>query len=82
MILEKVRSEGIAHLSYFVGSENEAIVIDPRHDCQVYVDIAQRKGMRIGTILETHRNEDYVISSLELAHFTGAEIYHGPGLDF
>jgi hydroxyacylglutathione hydrolase len=82
MILEKVRSEGIAHLSYFVGSENEAIVIDPRRDCRVYIDIAQREGMRIGTVLETHRNEDYVIGSLELAHFTGAKIYHGPGLTF
>jgi len=82
MILERVRSEGIAHLSYFVGSEDGAIIIDPRRDCQVYIDIAQREGMKIRTIFETHRNEDYVIGSLELAHFTGAKIYHGPGLAF
>ncbi len=82
MILERVRSEGVAQISYFVGYENEAIVIDPRRDCQVYVDIAQREGMKIRNIFETHRNEDYVIGSLELAHFTGAKIYHGPGLDF
>jgi hydroxyacylglutathione hydrolase len=82
MILEKVKSEGLAHISYFVGSDDEAIVIDPRRDCQVYIDIAQREGMKIKNIFETHRNEDYVIGSLELAHFTGARIYHGPGLDF
>jgi hydroxyacylglutathione hydrolase len=82
MILEKVKSEALAQISYFVGSESEAIVIDPRRDCQVYVDIAQREGMRIRNIFETHRNEDYVIGSLELAHLTGAKIYHGPGLDF
>jgi len=82
MILEKFRSEGLAQFSYFVGYGNEAIVIDPRRDCRVYIDIAQREGMKIRNIFETHRNEDYVIGSLELAHFTGAKIYHGPGLAF
>jgi hydroxyacylglutathione hydrolase len=38
--------------------------------------------MKIQHIFETHRNEDYVIGSRELAHFTGAIIYHGPGLNF
>ena len=82
MILETIKSEGLAHLSYFVGSINEAIVIDPRRDCQIYIDTAQREGMTIKNIFETHRNEDYVIGSLELAHFTGAKIYHGAGLAF
>jgi len=82
VILEKVKSEGLAHISYFVGSENEAIVIDPRRDCQAYLDLAQREEMKIQNIFETHRNEDYVIGSVELAHFAGAKIYHGPGLDF
>lgn len=78
MIFEKIKSEVVAHLSYFMGSDNEAIVVDPRRDCQVYVDIAQREGMNIRYIFETHRNEDYVTGSLELAHLTGAKIYHGP----
>jgi hydroxyacylglutathione hydrolase len=38
--------------------------------------------VKIRNIFETHRNEDYVIGSLELAYFTGAKIYHGPGLAF
>ncbi|AGF98280.1 Metallo-beta-lactamase family protein [Methanosarcina mazei Tuc01] len=33
-------------------------------------------------IFETHRNEDYVIGSLELKELTDAEIYHGKGVDF
>jgi hydroxyacylglutathione hydrolase len=82
MILEKVKAEGIAHISYFVGSENEAVVIDPRRDCRVYMDIAQREEMKIRYIIETHRNEDYVIGSLELARFVGAKVYHGSGLAF
>ena len=82
MIFERVKSKVVAHISYFIGSQNEAIVVDPRRDCGVYIDIAQREGMRIRYVFETHRNEDYVIGSRELAHITGAEIYHGPWPDF
>lgn len=82
MIFESIKSEGLAHLSYFIGSGNEAIVIDPRRDCQIYFDIARREDMKIKYIFETHRNEDYVIGSLELKELTDAEIYHGQGVDF
>ncbi|RXA17617.1 MBL fold metallo-hydrolase [Methanosarcina sp. MSH10X1] len=82
MKFERIKSEGLAHLSYFIGSKNEAIVIDPRRDCQVYADLARKEGMSIKHIFETHRNEDYVIGSLELEKLTGAEIYHGRGVDF
>lgn len=80
MIFERIKSEGIAHNSYLIGSENDAAVIDPRRDCQIYIDLAQQKGLKIKYIFETHRNEDYAIGSIELNNFTGAEIYHGPGL--
>lgn len=82
MIFERIKSEGLAHLSYFIGSGDEAIVIDPRRDCQIYFDLARKEGMKIKYIFETHRNEDYVIGSLELKELTGAEIYHGQGVDF
>ena len=76
MIFERIESEGLAHYSYFVGDGNEAVVIDPRRDCDVYVDKVAKAGFRIKYILETHRNEDYVIGSLELASRTDAEIWH------
>lgn len=82
MFLEKVRSEGIAHLSYIIGYGGRAAVVDPRRDCRIYLDIAARHGASISHIFETHRNEDYVIGSAELADLTGAGIYHGTGLDF
>lgn len=82
MIFERIKSEGLAHFSYFVGSDKEAVVIDPRRDCQIYVDLARREEMQVKYIFETHRNEDYVTGSRELTHYTGARIYHGPGLDF
>lgn len=82
MFLEKIKSEGIAHLSYILGDGREAAVIDPRRDWQVYADIAADRGVQITRIFETHRNEDYIIGSQDLARFTGGSIHHGRELDF
>lgn len=82
MFLEKIKAEGLAHLSYIVGDSEAAAVIDPRRDCEIYLEIAHQSGAQITHIFETHRNEDYVIGSVELASITGAEIYHGKKLPF
>ncbi len=76
MLFERIESEGLAHYSYLIGDGKEAVVIDPRRDCGVYVEKASKAGFRIKYILETHRNEDYVIGSVELAARTDAEIWH------
>ncbi len=82
MILRKISSEGISHNSYFIGAGGQAAVIDPRRDVEVYLDLAADSGMQITSIFETHRNEDYVIGSVELAARTGAAILHGHQMDF
>jgi len=82
MLLEKIKSEGIAHLSYILGDGNEAAVIDPRRDCLIYSEMAAKNGMKITRIFETHRNEDYVVGSRDLAARTGAVIHHGTALEF
>jgi hydroxyacylglutathione hydrolase len=82
MFLEKIKSQGISHLSYIVGDKGSAAVIDPRRDCDIYLETARKHGTRITHIFETHRNEDYVIGSTELAALTGAGIYHGEELPF
>ncbi|PJK30148.1 MBL fold metallo-hydrolase [Minwuia thermotolerans] len=78
MIVEKIKTDGLAHLSYFVGSGGDAAVIDPRRDIDVYVRLADAHGMRIRHVLETHRNEDLVSGAPTLARETGARIWHGP----
>jgi hydroxyacylglutathione hydrolase len=80
MLIQTVKSEIVSHLSYIIGSNNEVAVIDPRRDCEIYLEIANNWGAKINYIFETHRNEDYVTGSLELAKITGATIFHGPGL--
>ncbi|MDY6918246.1 MAG: MBL fold metallo-hydrolase [Chloroflexota bacterium] len=82
VIVDRIKSEGIAHNSYLIGSGNYAAVIDPRRDCQVYIDLAQERGLKIRHVFETHRNEDYAVGSIELNHFTAAGIYHGPRNDW
>ena len=82
MIIECIKSEGIAHNSYLVGTGSSAVVIDPRRDCRIYAEAARSHGMKIKYIFETHRNEDYIIGSLPLAALTGAEIFHGPRPDW
>ena len=76
MLFERIESKGLAHYSYIVGDGTEAIVIDPRRDCDIYVQMVTRAGMRVAHVLETHRNEDYVVGSVELATRTGAQIWH------
>lgn len=76
MLFERIESKGLAHYSYLVGAGGQAVVIDPRRDCSVYVEKALRSGHRITDILETHRNEDYLIGSVALASRTGATIWH------
>ncbi|MCU0637355.1 MAG: hypothetical protein MUE87_01840 [Methanothrix sp.] len=76
MLLERIVSPGLAHNSYLVGDRAVTVVIDPRRDVDVYIDLAHRAGLRIGHILETHRNEDYFVGSMELAERTGAEVWH------
>lgn len=74
MLFKRFESEGLAHYSYLIGDGNQAVVIDPRRDCDVYVQAASQEGLRITHVLETHRNEDYLIGSVELASRTGAAI--------
>ena len=82
MFLKRVRSEGLAHISYFLESGGEAAVIDPRRDVDDYLLLAKERDSRVVLVLETHRNEDYVSGALELANATGAAIYHGGQLEF
>ena len=78
MFVEKVKSEGLAHLSYLLGDGGEAAVIDPRRDCELYIEMARARGCRITHVFETHRNEDLVSGAPVLAQMTGAIVHHGP----
>ncbi len=76
MYFKRIVTESIAHYSYIVGEGKELIVIDPQPEIDKYLEIAREKSMKITKILETHRNEDFLIGSKALADRTGAKIYN------
>ena len=67
----------LAHASYMLGSEGEAVVVDPQRDVDLYVKAAAEHGLTIRHIFETHLHADFVSGHKELAARTGAKIYFG-----
>jgi len=67
----------LAHASYMLASEGEAIVIDPQRDVEIYLEAAKQEGVRIRHIFESHLHADFVSGHKELAARTGATIYMG-----
>lgn len=74
MFFQKLKTPGIAHVAYIFGEKEEAVVVDPRRDVDEYLRAARDNSLQIKFILETHRQEDFVIGSRELAKLTGAKI--------
>ena len=67
----------LAHASYMLGSEGEAVVVDPQRDVEIYVEAAKKHNLQIRYIFETHLHADFVSGHKELAARTGATIYMG-----
>lgn len=65
----------LAHASYLLISDNEALVVDPSRNPQPYYDLAAQHGASIKAIIETHPHADFVSSHVEIAQTTGAKIY-------
>lgn len=67
----------LAHASYMLASEGEAVVVDPQRDVELYLKTAAEQGVAIRHIFETHLHADFVSGHKELAARTGAKIYMG-----
>src|SRR5699024_4435420 len=50
-----------------------AFVVDPQRDTDRVTDLAEREGVRITHVLETHLHNDYVTGGYALARQIGAE---------
>src|SRR5271165_6651533 len=67
----------LAHASYLLASEGEAVVVDPQRDVELYLKAAEEHGVTIRHVFETHLHADFVSGHKELAARTGAKIYIG-----
>lgn len=67
----------LAHASYLIGSDGEAVVVDPQRDVDQYIQEADANDLKIKYVIETHLHADFVSGHRELAARTGAEIVFG-----
>jgi glyoxylase-like metal-dependent hydrolase (beta-lactamase superfamily II) len=74
----QVRRNGKGCLSYVVGAEGEAIVVDPSFAIEQYVEIAHGHDWQIIGVLDTHLHADHLSGARALAAATGARLYLNP----
>lgn len=67
----------LAHASYLIGSDGEAVVVDPQRDVDQYIKEAAAQQLTIKYVVETHLHADFVSGHRELAARTGATIVFG-----
>lgn len=75
MFFKRYFVEGLAHASYLFGDSGEAAIVDPKRDVDDYLADAQREGLRIVAIFNSHPHADFASGFRELAQRTGAKTY-------
>src|SRR5918998_2029314 len=67
----------LAHASYLIGSNGEAVVVDPQRDVDEYIAEAAANDLKLKYVVETHLHADFVSGHQEIAARTGAQIVFG-----
>ncbi|PYZ92013.1 MBL fold metallo-hydrolase [Salipaludibacillus keqinensis] len=78
MLLKYFYDDALAQASYMVGCQKtgEAAIVDPSRNIDAYFDTAEKEGLTITKVLETHIHADFVSGSRELAERASATIYY------
>ncbi len=75
MFFRQVLYRDLGCASYILGDAGEAVVVDPRWDIDVYLELAVSERLRIAHVIDTHDHADHVSGRERLAHATGARAY-------
>ena len=78
MEIKQIYTGCLAQGSYYIKCNGEAAIVDPLREVQQYIDMAEKDGVKIKYIFETHFHADFVSGHVTLAEKTGAEIIYGP----
>ncbi len=73
--LVQVRRTGKGCLSYLIGSDGKAAVVDPSLDAETYAELAKARGLEIVAVIDTHVHADHLSRARALAALAGAELY-------
>lgn len=75
----QVRRRGKGCLSYVLGADGQALLVDPSVDVAQYEDVARTRGWRITGVVDTHLHADHVSGVRALAGARGVPVYRGEG---
>jgi glyoxylase-like metal-dependent hydrolase (beta-lactamase superfamily II) len=70
----QIRRDGKGCLSYLLGAEGVAAVFDPNVEDTVYIELAEKAGLRIRWVFETHIHADHISRAAGLMEKTGATL--------
>jgi glyoxylase-like metal-dependent hydrolase (beta-lactamase superfamily II) len=70
----QIRRDGKGCLSYLLGAEDDAAVFDPNVEDTAYLEQAEKAGLEIRWIFETHIHADHVSRAASLKKKTGATL--------
>jgi len=76
--IDQIYTAYLSQGAYFIQSGNQAAVIDPLRETDIYLKLAQERNAEIIYIFETHFHADFVSGHLELAEKTHAPMIFGP----
>lgn len=76
--IEQIYTGCLAQGAYYIRSGKEAAIIDPLREVEPYLERAEKDGVTIKYIFETHFHADFVSGHLDLSQRTGAAIIYGP----
>ena len=75
IVIIQVEKIGKGCLSHIIGSNGEAVVIDPTYPPSKYLEYAQKEGLKITKVIDTHQHADHVSAAKELSQITGSKLY-------
>ena len=78
----QVRRRGKGCLSYLVGAGDQAFVVDPSVDTEMYARLADEHGWRITRVFDTHLHADHLSGARQLAEAADAYLHLNPADPF
>ena len=77
----QVQRFGKGCLSYLLASGDDAVVVDPHRDVDLYRRLLDERRLRLRAVVDTHLHADHVSGGRALASAAGAS-YHASASDF
>ena len=86
MLFKQFVNDDLGCASYLVGDEHAgvAVVVDPAYRIEQYLEEAERRGVRLTAVLETHTHADHVSGHgrLALEHGLPVHVHKAAGAQF